>query len=224
MSKKDANPVAGIEMEDGNARFRNSRRSSDGCGNGFCVSWTSGSLEPMPASSYTFPILKSVAELRDNKPCLLIDSREQTPLVFSRLPSRVATLQTGDYSIAGMEELFAVERKSIADLVACCMGDNRERFERELHRLRGYRFKRLLMIGSRELIEAQQYVSRISPRSVLGSVAAWEMRFDCPVVYCPSPELASREIERWAFYFVRELTESMNDLYRATVELQTEKE
>jgi hypothetical protein len=28
------------------------------------------------------------------------------------------------------------------------MGDNRERFERELHRLRGYRFKRLLVVGS----------------------------------------------------------------------------
>ena len=34
------------------------------------------------------------------------------------------------------------------ELVACCMGDNRVRFERELHRLRGYRFKRLLIVGS----------------------------------------------------------------------------
>jgi DNA excision repair protein ERCC-4 len=178
----------------------------------------------MPASSYTFPILKSVAELRDHRVCILVDSREQTPLVFSRLTSNVATLQTGDYSIAGMEELFAVERKSIADLVACCCGDNRQRFERELHRLRGYRFKRLLIIGSRGELEMGRYQSRISPKAVLGSLAAWEMRFDCPVVFCPTPELASREIERWAFYFVRELTESMNDLYRATVELQTEKE
>ena len=122
-----------------------------------------------------------------------------------------------------MEELFAVERKSIADLTACCCGDNRQRFERELHRLRGYRFKRLLVIGSRGQIEAQQYQSRISSRAVLGSLAAWEIRFDVPMVFCPTPEIASREIERWAFYFVRELTESMNDLYRATVELQSEK-
>jgi hypothetical protein len=28
------------------------------------------------------------------------------------------------------------------------MGENRERFERGLHRLRGYKFKRLLMVGS----------------------------------------------------------------------------
>jgi DNA excision repair protein ERCC-4 len=178
----------------------------------------------MPAAnSYTFPILKRVAELSEQRPCILVDSREQTPLVFSRLPSRSATLQTGDYSIVGMEELFAVERKSIADLTACCMGENRQRFERELHRLRGYRFKRLLVIGSRGQIEAQQYQSRISPRAVLGSLSAWECRYDCPIVFAATPEEAAREVERWAFYFVRELTESMNDLYRATVELQTEK-
>ena len=31
-----------------------------------------------------------------------------------------------------------MERKTLPDLVGCCMGDNRERFERELHRMRGY--------------------------------------------------------------------------------------
>lgn len=43
------------------------------------------------------------------------------------------------------EELFAVERKTIADLVACCIGANRERFFRELHRLRGYRLLQSLI-------------------------------------------------------------------------------
>jgi hypothetical protein len=35
---------------------------------------------------------------------------------------------------------------------ACCMGENRQRFERELHRLRGFRFARLLVVGSEEEI------------------------------------------------------------------------
>lgn len=41
------------------------------------------------------------------------------PLPFSRLQSRAGTLAGGDYSIAGLENrgLFAVERKSIEDLV-----------------------------------------------------------------------------------------------------------
>src|ERR1700730_4853142 len=108
-------------------------------------------------TSFTFPALKGLANLGNEKPVILVDSREQTPLVFTRLPSRVATLSTGDYSIAGLEHLFSVERKSVSDLVGCCCGDSRERFQRELYRLQAYRFKRLLVVGSRSEIEAQRY-------------------------------------------------------------------
>jgi hypothetical protein len=41
---------------------------------------------------------------------------------------------TGDYSIAGCEESFAIERNTIFDPVSCCTAD-RDRFKRELHRL-----------------------------------------------------------------------------------------
>jgi hypothetical protein len=47
------------------------------------------------------------------------------------------------------------------------MGENRERFERELHRLRGYRFKRLFVVGSEAAILAGQYHSNIKPNAVL---------------------------------------------------------
>jgi ERCC4-type nuclease len=76
------------------------------------------------------------------EPTVIIDTREQTRLPIRDLPTVRGTLATGDYSLAGCELLFAVERKTVADLAACCMGDNRDRFERELHRLRDFRFKR----------------------------------------------------------------------------------
>ena len=69
----------------------------------------------------------------------MVDTREQEPLIFQRLSSIQGALTAGDYSVAGMEDLFSIERKTVSDLVGCCMGANRERFERELHRLRGYR-------------------------------------------------------------------------------------
>jgi DNA excision repair protein ERCC-4 len=163
----------------------------------------------------TFPALRGLGDLADNSPVIVIDTREQAPLVFSHLQSVRGTLTTGDYSIAGLTDLFAIERKSINDLVSCCTGD-RERFCRELHRLRGFRFKRLLIVGSRGEIETMRYHSRISPKAVLGSLSAWEMRFDCPVVYCATPELASREIECWVHYFCRELVESINGLHRGS--------
>jgi DNA excision repair protein ERCC-4 len=83
------------------------------------------------------------------------------------LKTQSGTLVTGDYSIAGLESLFAVERKSISDLVGCCVGQGRERFERELHRLRGFRFRRLLIIGSEAQILKGEYHSNINPRAVL---------------------------------------------------------
>ena len=167
-------------------------------------------------TSFKLPALRSLGELADHAPTIVIDTREQNPLVFSRLQSVYETLTTGDYSIQGLQELFSIERKSVGDLVGCCMGENRQRFEKELHRLRGFRFKRLLVVGSRGEIELQRYHSRIAPKSVLGSLAAWEVRFDLPIVFAATPAEAADQIERWAWYFAREVVGSANDLWRAT--------
>jgi DNA excision repair protein ERCC-4 len=159
----------------------------------------------------TLPPLNAVDPAKV-RPTLIIDTREQDPLPFTRLLARRGALATGDYSIAGCEALFSVERKSIQDLVGCCMGENRERFERELHRLRGFRFKRLLIVGTEEDIRAERYISRIKPQSVLATLAAFEVRYDCPVIWCATPEEASQAVERWAFWFSRELLLSANQL------------
>jgi DNA excision repair protein ERCC-4 len=169
------------------------------------------------AADFKLPALRHLGELADHKPVVIIDTREQDPLVFTNLESQRGLLRTGDYSVAGMTELIAIERKSISDLVGCTMGENRMRFERELHRLRGFRFKRLLIVGSRGEIELQRYHSRISPKAVLGSLASWEIRFDVPIVFCPTAIQAALEVERWCWYFAREMVETVNDLRRSTV-------
>jgi ERCC4-type nuclease len=173
-------------------------------------------MSTINSSLPTFPALAGLSRLRDLRPTIIIDSREQLPLRFTRLPSATGTLTTGDYSFAGAEELFAIERKSIADLVACCVGESRERFFRELHRLRGYRFKRLLIVGSREEIEAGAYRSRITPAAVLATITTIEARFDVPAVFAATPGDAARMVEGWAWYFAREIVESANDLLRGT--------
>lgn len=137
-------------------------------------------------------------------PTLVVDSREQQPLVFTRFPTQRQTLLTGDYSFLGGEEVFAVERKSLPDLVACCTGPNRARFERELHRLRGFWFSRLLIIGSEADVLAHNYPSQLNPKSVLHTVRAFEARY-VPVVWEPCPARAAELVETWAFWFYREL-------------------
>jgi ERCC4-type nuclease len=124
---------------------------------------------------------------------------------------------TGDYSVCGLEELVAIERKSISDLVGSCTGENRQRFERELHRLRGYRFKRLLIIGTEAEILQGRYHSGINPKAVMATICAFEVRYDLPAVFSPTPETAARQVERWAFYFSREIVENIYALRRESV-------
>jgi ERCC4-type nuclease len=171
------------------------------------------SIEPR-VPVFKLPALRSLGELAGAEPVIIIDTREQDPLPFSRLKTQSGTLVTGDYSIAGLESLFAVERKSISDLVGCCVGQGRERFERELHRLRGFRFRRLLIIGSEAQILKGEYHSNINPRAVLGTLHAFEVRYDLPVVFESTPELAARRVERWSFWFAREMVEVVNELWR----------
>jgi ERCC4-type nuclease len=136
-------------------------------------------------------------------PTILVDTREQTPLLFANLPTERRTLATGDYSVLGFERDFCIERKSVADLVQS-LTHERDRFSRELQRMRAFDFRRLLIVGTLSDIEAHRYRSQANPKSVIASVTAFEIRYQLPVCYCPTPEAAAVQIERWAFYFQRE--------------------
>ncbi len=162
------------------------------------------------------PALKSLGDLSERLPAVIVDTREQDPLPISRLPVIRAGLYTGDYSVAGLESLIAVERKSIPDLVSCCAASNRERFEHELHRLRGFRFRRLLVIGTRQEIESGAYRSSVCPAAVLGTLSAFEVRYDVPVVFADDSAAGAALVERWAWYAAREYVRAVNDLLRGT--------
>src|SRR5258708_14556065 len=106
------------------------------------------------AASIDLPTLRgAIASLR---PVCVVDTREQNELPIGRLPVVRKNLYCGDYSLAGAEWSAGIERKSIEDLVGCCMGE-RDRWERSLLRLRGCPFRRLLIVGSIGPIKTQTY-------------------------------------------------------------------
>ena len=81
-------------------------------------------------------------------PTILIDSREQKPLVFSNLPNEQATLTTGDYTAKGLSDVLCIERKSVPDLVGTLFNTtNRKRFEKELQRMLAAPSRHLLIVG-----------------------------------------------------------------------------
>jgi len=168
----------------------------------------------------SLPALKSLDDLANVRPTIVVDTREQTPLAFSRLPSVVGTLTSGDYSFQGGQELLAIERKSIQDLVAGCVGDNRDRFERELHRLRGFRFARLVICGYESEVRTGRYRGGISPKAVLTTVAAFEARYNVPVVWAGTPQHAAESVERWVWWFAREIVKQANCLLKAAEDVE----
>jgi len=114
---------------------------------------------------------------------VLVDTREQTPLSFpsDAVEARPATLTAGDYSMPGLTELCGIERKSLADLLAC-IGPERDRFKRELLRLRSYRCKAVVVEASFADIHAGAYRSAIAPAAVIGSLMSWQTRYGVPFV------------------------------------------
>jgi DNA excision repair protein ERCC-4 len=115
-------------------------------------------------------------------PLFLVDTREQRPYIFGR--SRVATLAEGDYTAEGVENIVRVERKSLPDLLAC-IGRERERFIRELERLAVYRYACIVVEASLPDIAAGKWPcpSRVYPRAVTASLAAWSVRYGVHVVF-----------------------------------------
>lgn len=136
-------------------------------------------------------------------PVLLVDTREQKPLRFSHLPAESATLYTGDYSVRGLEEVFAVERKSLADL-AGSLTRERDRFMKEMHRLRGYRFPYLLAIGDDMELSRLQAQGRLKLQQVEHSLRAIQSRYGVHVERAYTEEQAARMVETWAFCAWRE--------------------
>ena len=93
---------------------------------------------------------------------ILVDTREQLPYRFQgytadardkHVPLVVrtekATLQTGDYTIKGLEHKFTIERKSIDDAYSTFTHDH-ERFKRELERMRSMDFAAVVIESSED--------------------------------------------------------------------------
>jgi len=146
---------------------------------------------------------------RTDLPPIIVDTREQTPLVFPAVVQlKRGTLKTGDYSVAGYEDQFTVERKSLPDLVHTVIHE-RERFEHELERMRSFRFRRILVTVPYADVSAGSYsFCRANPRSVIASINAFEMRYGVPAVFAAGVGEAATRVINWAYYFVREMTKA----------------
>jgi DNA excision repair protein ERCC-4 len=108
---------------------------------------------------------------------IIIDTREQKPYEFPEFETVSQALDAGDYSLEGLENRIAIERKSMDDLVHTLLA-GKKRFCRELAKLRSYDYAYIVVEGSiRSDVLAGRYKSQLKPEALLGMICAWELEF-----------------------------------------------
>ena len=132
-----------------------------------------------------------------------IDTREQLPYEF-RTSSEVGTLSIGDYSIAGLEDSVAVERKTIDDLIGCLTTD-RQRFEKELYRARALDFFALVIEASLSDLVLGRYQSKMLPKSAVQSLLAFSVRYRLPIFFAENRNHGQRITESLLCKYAREI-------------------
>jgi DNA excision repair protein ERCC-4 len=144
----------------------------------------------------SFPIDLSPANL-----VAVVDSREQNPLDLAPLRQIPGTLATGDYSLRGLESVVAIERKSLVDLLAC-IGQERDRFHREVHRLLAYPVRALVVESTWPEIERGQWRSKVRAPAALGTILNW-ISLGLPVIMAGDHARAGRYASRILFVAAR---------------------
>ena len=128
---------------------------------------------------------------------IILDTREPSPHPWSRfwegVETEPGTLETGDMTVKGFNDLVVVERKTPGDFLAC-IGGERERFERELKRSRSIGHFIIIVDGSLQAVIQQ--ARGIHETAIVGTVAAWSRRY-CPILFCDTPALAAAVALRW---------------------------
>ncbi len=131
---------------------------------------------------------------------IVVDSREQCPFRFEGYPVEVtpATLATADYSLVGFTDRIGIERKSLPDLVAC-LGVERDRFQRELARLRGYDCAAVVVEATADDLRAGHFRAKLNPEAAWQSVLAFTQRYRIAFIFCDDRS----DAERTAFDILR---------------------
>ena len=169
-----------------------------------------------------------------------IDTREQLGFTFAdiyadaaqgrkllTIPMVVGTLQSGDYSLEGFENLVACERKSIDDLFST-IAHGRKRFEAELSRLNGMKYAAVVVEGDWQAILADPppVRSQLPGKIVFRSVLAWTQRYpNCHWFMMPSRRLAEVTTFRILERFLRDNAKIVwGTRSRRTLQLEQETE
>jgi ERCC4-type nuclease len=143
---------------------------------------------------------------------VIIDTREQKPWAFAGCETINKKLDTGDYSIEGLENLLCIERKNSVSEIANNISE--ARFKAEILRMQDYLYKFILLEFSlQDILNYPKGSSvprhmwnkiKIRPAFILKYITELQTKHNINVVFCDNPQAANQ----MAFSIIKRVNES----------------
>jgi len=151
-------------------------------------------------------------------PAIIIDTREKDPFPLALLGAAVIRrkLDTGDYSIDGLESRVCLERKSLDDFVGTFVmhmrarrAGNQSRWGREIERMKLIPRRVIVIEGTLEHIEAGLYRAKVHKHQLFGYITRLEEHHGIDVRFIGVRPSSTKWAHGW-------LTEAANELTSKT--------
>ena len=105
-------------------------------------------------------------------------------------------LPAGDYSVAGLDGIVAVERKTLDDFVSTVI-HSRRRFREELRKLAGYRAACVVVEAGIGDVLLKHYRGESHPNAVLGNTLSIILDYRVPVFFCTNRQAACHFVQAY---------------------------
>lgn len=137
---------------------------------------------------------------KDKTFTVIQDTREKKPWQFQLTGSIedvvVRKLDTGDYSIEGMEDKFMLERKASVNELFVNLGIHWDRFTREMERAKSYKYKYLVIEATpTEIYYGSQY-SKMSGKFIMARLMRIMTDYGVVPIFCGKTPYATTMIEQ----------------------------
>ncbi|MFZ0734053.1 MAG: ERCC4 domain-containing protein [Candidatus Sulfotelmatobacter sp.] len=164
--------------------------------------WTA---QNVPVSHPVLPVVaeRGGTQLRTPLPVAIVDTREQNPLSFRRFRGwfqkiEYRALKLGDYSVKGMEDACAVERKDLADLIHS-FTTNRGVFIARLRRMSELPNSLLVVTSSLTEIKSEYPYRAANPNRITQSLIAVLTGLRLPFICTDTHELGEEIVASYLY-------------------------
>jgi ERCC4-type nuclease len=150
---------------------------------------------------------------------VIVDTREKCPYVFKAYDNCTGMvkkkLDTGDYSIEGLEHVVCIERKASLEEIANNLTEGTDRLEREMQRMRLYEQRFIVCEFSMQDVidypnssKLPDYIKKkikLNGKYLLKKLMEFQVNYHINVIFCGDKE--------GGFYFVASLLKRLSEKY-----------